>query len=922
MSLRTGTAIGPYEIVSLLGAGGMGEVYRARDTRLKREVALKVLPTALAADPERLARLQREAEVLASLNHPHVAQIYGIEDAPAALDSAQAGEGAPHVHALVMELVEGPTLADRIGEGALPLEEAILLATQIAEALDAAHEIGVVHRDLKPANIKVRPDGAVKVLDFGLAKALQPEASSAGVSQSPTITTPAMTERGVILGSAAYMAPEQAKGRPVDKRADVWAFGAVLFEMLTARRCFPGEDVSDTFAAVLRAEPDWSALPARTPPALARLLRRCLDKDRRSRLSDMAMARLELRDATTELSAPAAATPIVAASRTPLRRLAPYAATAVVALLTGFAVWTAGRPAAPPSPVMRFSIELADLAQFSNTGRTVVALSPDGTNLVYAANERLFQRPLAELEATAIPGTTSARAPFFSADGRWIGYWQERQLRKIAVSGGPPVTICDLSRMGIPSGATWGTDDTILLGGGGGGVWRVRAAGGMPEQVVRMNDGEWAHGPQMLPGGWILFTLIPAGATLEQGQVVVQLPATGERRVLIDGARDARYVSSGHIVFGRGNTLLAQAFDEAALTVLGGAVPMVEGVANSNDNAPAMHFAVSETGTLVYAPTFAVESLATTLVQATRNGTRSLLAEVDGAIWFPRVSPDGSRVAYGVSSGEALGTPSDLWVVELARRARTRVTFAGNNRFYPIWTPDSTRLTFADGSAATNRLQWVLADGSSAPETLIEVGPRRFPTSWSPDGRTLALYTTGPSGTRDLWMLQVDGAQRTPAPFVETAFEERGAIFSPDGRWIVYVSNKSGQNDIYARPFPGPGGEVTVSVGGGQEPVWAPSGRELFYRHEGKMMAVRIDASGPSLVVSPPVTLFNDPYRLDIGGAAGGVANYDISPDGRYFVMVEEPAAASARPLQPMHLVAVLNWFEDLTQRAPTTVVR
>jgi hypothetical protein len=387
---------------------------------------------------------------------------------------------------------------------------------------------------------------------------------------------------------------------------------------------------------------------------------------------------------------------------------------------------------------------------------------------------------------------------------------------------------------------------------------------------------------------------------------------------LIDGVRDVRYVPSGHLVYGRGNTLLAQAFDPARLTLSGGPVPVLDGVSNAGDTSPAMHVAVSSTGTLLYVPGATTNATALTkLVLVTRNGTRSALADITGMAWFPRFSPDGSRVAYGFSRGTVLTDASDLWVVDVTRGARTRVTFTGNNRFYPIWTHDGARLVFADGSGATNRLLSTLADGSGGLQTLLDVGLRRFPTSWSPDGRVLALYTTGTTETRDILMLNVDGDKRTTTPFVETPFEERGAIFSPNGRWVAYVSNKSGQNDVFARPFPGPGGEVTISVGGGQEPVWAPSGRELFYRHDGKLLTVRIDQTAASLTVGAPTRVFDDRYRLDTGGAAGGVANYDISPNGQRFVMVEEPLSANDAAIRTVRLQVILNWFEELKRRAP-----
>jgi len=924
MSLTPGTRLGVYEILSLLGEGGMGQVYRARDTKLNRDVALKLLPDAFAADADRVARFEREAHVLASLNHPHIAAVYGLEDAASV-------DGAPRMQALVMELVEGEDLSTRIAAGPIPIEEAIPLAKQIAEGLEAAHDAGIVHRDLKPANIKVRPDGKVKILDFGLAKAVEAAASASGASGlhlsfSPTMTSPAnMTAFGVVLGTAAYMSPEQAKGRPVDKRADVWAFGAVLFEMLTGRPCFRGDDVSEMLAAILRETPDWAKLPPGTPPAIRRLLRRCLERDVRLRLSDMAMVRVELRDAETEPSrqsaegatADSAAAP---AKRSAIRRLMPSAAAvAVAALVTGAVVWRVRQPAETPQSAIRFSVALPAAAQLTPAARNPVAISPDGTRLVVAADNQLMLRSLDQFDTAPVAGTAAtgrptAAAPFFSPDGRWIGFFQSGQLKKVSVDGGAPVTICESP--GPPAGVSWEADGRILLGLGPGGIMWVPATGGTLATLVPLQKGELACCAQTLPGtDAVLFLLNAAGSAIEQGQAVVWSKATGQRRVLVSGIREARYVPSGHLVFARGTTLFAQPFDSKRLTLSGGPVPVLEGVGNGANSTPAMYYAISATGTMVYVPGFAGGLAASRLVDVARDGTRKSIAEISGMAWYPRFAPDGRRLAYGLSASPDLGETSDLWVLDVERGARTRVTFAGNNRFYPIWTRDGTRLTHADGSSASNRLLTTAADGSGVSEALLELGPRRFGTSWSPDGRVLALYTNGPTNTRDLEVLTKADGKWTPAPFVATPFEERGAIFSPDGKWIAYVSNRNGQNDVFARPYPGPGTEVTISAGGGQEPVWAPSGKELFYRHSGVLMVVRIDATANDLKVGAPARLFDDPFRADIGGAQGGVANYDIAADGKHFVMVEEPQTAAGAPTAKLNVI--VNWVEELKRRVP-----
>jgi len=903
---------------ALIGAGGMGEVYRARDTKLNRDIALKVLPESLTRDADRLARFTREAHMLAALNHPNIAHSHGIEHSA----------GVP---ALVMELVDGPTLADRIAEGSLALDEALAVARQIALGIEAAHEQGIIHRDLKPANVKLRPDGNVKILDFGLAKALEPPTEKTGGvdarnwSISPTITSPAqMTSAGVILGTAAYMSPEQAKGRPVDKRADVWGFGAVLFEMLTGHRCFHGDDTSETFAAILRATPDWNLLPLGTPPAIRRLLRRCLEKDARSRLSDMAMVRMELREAESEPAEQMVRSTVAVPSpqRPRVRAAAPYALAIVSTIVTIAVAWQVRQPTASPQ-VVRFSIELPDRMNLSAPTQKQIAISPDGRRLAYIANQRLYLRALDQVAATPVAGTEAggppafARAPFFSPDGSWIAFWQDHQLRKAAIGGGAAVTICDA--FDTPLGASWGPDDEILFGSAAG-ILRVKASGGKAEPLIPVKDGERASSPQALPGGdWVLFVLHPANAASDQGQIAAQSRATGRRQVLVQGAKDVRYVPPGYIVYGRGNALIAQAFDPRRLALAGEAVPVFDDVAVTSINA-AMQAAVSSTGTVVYVPTSSIAATSTSaLVQVSRDGSRTPLAEMAGTLWFPRYSPEGSRVAFGLSSGALdVNDDSDLWVLDLARNARTRVTFSGNNRFYPIWTREGLRLTFAASAAATARVLSARADGSGAVQTLLDAGPRAFPTSWSPDGRTLALYIVGTNTTRDLWMLTVAGPKPSSTPFVATRFEERGAIFSPDGRWVAYVSNKSGRNDVYARPYPGPGDELTISPAGGQEPVWAPSGRELFYRHDGRFLAVHLAATGASLTVGPPLRVFDDDRsQPDIGGAQGGVANYDVSPDGKRFVVVEELRPANDAPRR-VALNVVLNWSQELKQRVPT----
>ena len=585
MALEVGSRLGHYDVTALIGEGGMGEVYRARDTKLERDVALKVLPQAFTDDPDRLARFEREAKVLASLNHPNIGHIYGLEEA----------EGQK---ALVLELVEGPTLADRIAQGAVPLDEALPIAKQIAEALEAAHEQGIIHRDLKPANIKVKDDGTVKVLDFGLAKAFQPDASDPIMSQSPTISlTAAATQMGMVIGTAAYMAPEQAKGKVVDKRADVWAFGAVLYEMLAGQKPFLADDVSDTLALVLKFEPEWDVLPGDTPPRLRQLVQTCLQKDPKQRVADLQDVRLAM-EGVFETTGSASSEPGVVPTLRVWQRPVSIAVAVLAALAVGgLGVWSLTPPA--PEHVVRFPLPLADGQAFSFSGRHMVAISPDHDYVAFTASGGLWLRPMDQMEATLLSGG-EAREPFFSADGQWLGFYADSQLKRVSISGGAPVT---LGQAETPYGASWGADDTILFGQRDG-IWRVPGTGGTPERIISVEDGEAVHGPQMLPGAdLVLFTLRPSGTTSwDASQIVVQSLASSERTVLIEGGRDARYVPTGHLVYALEGTLLAQAFDLDQVAMRGGPVALVEGVQTAPTATGAAQFSVSGDGALVYVP--------------------------------------------------------------------------------------------------------------------------------------------------------------------------------------------------------------------------------------------------------------------------------------------------------------------------------
>jgi Tol biopolymer transport system component len=902
MALAPGTRLGPYEIGAQIGVGGMGVVYRATDTNLKRPVAIKVLPDALASDAERLARFQREAEVLASLNHPNIAAIYGLERTDTTT-------------ALVLELVEGPTLADRLTGGRIPIDEAFPIARQICEALEAAHEHGIIHRDLKPANIKLRPDGVVKVLDFGLAKALATESSvsNAGLSNSPTITSPvAMTGVGVLLGTAAYMSPEQAKGKPADKRSDLWAFGCVLYEMLTGRRAFEGEDVSDTLAAVLRGEPDWSALPLATPAPIRHLLRHCLAKNSKGRIGDASIARIEIDDVQNDPQGVQS----VANRRVHLT----WAAALALVTLTAAAalIWTFQPGFMPSSRLARFTITLPMGQQFSGPGHRTVALSPDGDAIVYTANGQLHMRALDQLAAVPIRGTEgtenrAGRSPFFSADGQWIGFWQDDQFKKVSIAGGAPVVLCSARN---PWGVSWTAENTIFYGQGAQGIWRVSGDGGKPEQVVKVDTSQIASGPQLLPSGHaILFTLVRATEP-DAPQIVVQSLDTGMRRVVVEGGTDARYVPTGHLVYALENSLMAVPFDVAALAVTGGPVSLVEDVATGSDGVLA-HFSVSNDGALVYVPTDAVGEFARRmLVWVDRQGRETPINAPRRRYVYPRLSPDGTRIALDVRDQE-----NDIWIFDLARESLTRLTFGPARDVDPLWTPDGKSVIYSSGGglAGARNLFRRAADGTGTVEPLTQGTAGMFPSAITADGHALIFQEGRPAGGTaadrgDLMLLPLVG-ERRPQPLVQTAFREMNAEISPNGHWLAYQSNESGQEEIYVLPFPKvtAGGKWQVSTSsGGTRPLWARNGRELFYESMGALMRVSV-AGTSTLQAGPPSKLF------DAGSFLRGAPAdrpYDVSTDGR-FLMIKEGSAVD-EPAASARLVLVLNWFEELKRRVPT----
>jgi eukaryotic-like serine/threonine-protein kinase len=921
VALTPGTRIGAYEVTAQIGVGGMGEVYRARDTKLQRDVAIKVVPEAVARDQERLARFEREARTLAALNHPNIAIIHGLED-------------TSDMKALVMELVEGPTLADRIAQGAIPVDEALPIAKQIAEALEAAHEQGVIHRDLKPSNIKLRPDGTVKVLDFGLAKAMEPTGVMAsGLSQSPTITTPAMTQAGVILGTAAYMSPEQARGKVVDKRADIWAFGCVLYEMLAGRRVFEGDEVSDTLAVVLTKDPDWGALPADTPTAIRRLLRRCLARDRRARLPDIGSARLDIDEARTEPFSSTVDPGAVESSGARGRRIVTWAiGTASVAAFAALAVWMAMRAQPAALPVARVLIGVgpaerllsglgldASLGQ-GRPSRTAVAFSPDGRSLVFSAERegrvQLYVRRLDQLEATAISGTEGASGPFFSPDGQWLGFYADGALKKVPLNGGPVLELC---KVDLVYGASWGRSDLIVFAQQGGGLWQVSAAGGTPTAVTKLHDdsGEVSHRlPQFLPDQDTVLSTVTKSPfpSWDDTLVVAHMLASGDRKVLIEGGADARFVTTGHLVFLRRGILMAVPFDPRRLQVTGAPVGLVTDVMQAASIQPiqidtgAGQFAVSDSGSLVYATGGVYAQDRWSLVWVDRTGRSEALRVAPGSYLAPRLSPDRRRVAFNSSSGDW-----DLWIYDLPRGVAARLPMEGQQSV-ALWTPDGSRLTFSSAMKGPRALFSIDPDGSRSAEPLTPTnlfeGVGAIPNAWTSDGRSLVF-----TYDRDIWVLPRDGKAQRRRLVTSPGVISAQADLSPDGRWLAYSTFPARQ--VYVQPYPALDHRVQVSTDNGSSPAWRHDGRELYYVEDAsadgplknRVMAVPITTT-PTFSAGTPRVLFEGAFRID-----GPFRGYDVTPDGQRFLMVRE---VPQQPVRVSQMVLVQNWHEELKRLVPT----
>jgi serine/threonine protein kinase/Tol biopolymer transport system component len=882
MTLAPGSRLGVYEVTALLGRGGMGAVYRAHDQRLDRDVAIKVLPESLDADSERAGRFEREARVLASLNHPHIGAVYGLEET----------DGPEHsrIRALVLELVDGPTLSGRLGAGPLPVSEALRIGRQIADALEAAHERGIVHRDLKPANVKLTAEGSAKVLDFGLAKLVEREADR---GQSSTVTG---THAGLILGTPRYMSPEQARGHEIDKRTDIWSFGCVLYEMLTGRSTFRGDSVSDSIAATLTLDPDWRALPEPTPASIRTLLRRCLEKDPRQRLRDIGDARIELDAAIATLnvasSEPARSLePGLTRRRPPWQRRLALAAAAValVALTYTAATWLRVRSTSPAAVMHVSALLPSGVSVTRGPGRLLsLALSPNGRTLVIAGSDakgqRLYVRTLDRPQVRPLDGTEGGATPFFSPDGTWIGFFADRRLKRIPAGGGPPVEIC-ATVGGYPAGASWSADDRIVFATGYlSPIWAVKAAGGTPEALTTPTAGRGHSLPEILPDGRTL--LFNEGPSIQAVDLM-----TGRRATLIRGTAP-RFVASGHLILNRGRTVLAVPFDPSRLELTGPAVPVFENATVAGASGGAAHLAVSPAGTLAYMP--APRSYSLTIVEP--DGSERVLSE-QVLLENPQFSPDGKRLVVAATA-RASETP-ELWIHDLEQTTpASRLTTDGGRA--PVWSPDGASITYSrptsEGMGIYNRS----ADGRGAARQILSLSRFHWLVGWTAQ-QTLVYAMMEEAAT--------DGVSRSSILTLEGQQSRRvvgpgdtwGGRLSPDGRWLAYYSLDTGNFEIYVTPFPNTGGRQLIAEG--TDPVWSPDGSEIYYRSGVRLMAARVDRTSGVRVLSHRLVIepFTPPLYDD----------YTIHPNGRTLALVRPAGEAFGR-----EITLVLNWAGEL--RRPT----
>jgi serine/threonine-protein kinase len=890
----------------------MGEVYRAWDTKLNRDVALKVLPAPFALDPDRVARFAREAHLLATLNHPNIAAIYGLEESNGA-------------KALVLELVDGPTLARRIAEGPIPLAEALRIAAKLADALDAAHEKGIVHRDVKPANITIAGGGVVKVLDFGLAKVWD-GAPQSGLSGSPSLTATGVGAHA-FLGTPTYMSPEQARCQSLDRRTDIWSFGCVLYEMLSGRAPFAGETVSDTLAAVLEREPDEALLPDDTPLQIRRLLRRSLEKDRDGRLDSLAAARREIDDAI--------ASPLSGALQPrPSRRIRPIglAALAPVTVLAAFVGWLL-TPQAPAAPALAIPTVTAPAAPLNVSGGTRdLAVSPDGRHLVYrfagsiTYGSRLMVRALDRLEDRKVEGVENAYAPFFSPDSQWIGFFVGSELKKVSVAGGPVSTVCVIT--GSPLGASWGDDNTITFATSSPrtGLWRVPADGGEATLLTTPDPAqrEVSHAfPSVLPrGSGVLFTIATAGQADSQ-KVAVLDRKTGRHKILIRGGSDARYVETGHLVYAAAGALHAVRFDPGSLEMRGDPVTIVEQVMMKPTGAA--NYTVSQSGTLVYVPAEVAGAVGArgalrSFVWVDRQGNEERINLPARAYGPARLSPlDDTRVVVGIAEKGN----TELWIGDLRAGALRQLTNASGMNGLPLWTPGGERIIFmSDRDGGVLNLYSQAADGTGTAERVSAGTTPEYPSTITRDGKHLIGFTVRPATASDVVRFDLTRAGSHAAAsssgaglsraesLIQSPSHETLPELSPDGRYLAYQFEESGRYEIYVRPYPhGDGGPSKVSTGGGTRAAWARNGLELFYIDEsGALTSVAVQTSGPTFVFAPPETVFDTKYIQP-----NPARHYDVAADGR-FLMLKESAAGDPN-VPPASMIVVERWFDELKQR-------
>jgi serine/threonine-protein kinase len=908
MDLNSGDRIGPYTIDRELGRGGMGVVYLGHDTRLDRKVAIKALPEHFAADPDRLARFEREAKTLASLNHTNVAQIYGVEE----------DGGASY---LVLELVEGETLADRLARGELPIDEALLICAGVASGVEAAHEAGVIHRDLKPANIKITPAGGIKVLDFGLAKGGgSTDASSLGSSTIRTMSTPhgTVTAAGQVFGTPSYMSPEQARGKTLDRRTDIWSFGVVLYECLAGIRPFDGETATDSIAAILERDPDLSLISQRTPPAVRSLLRHCLEKDSTRRLRDIGDARLLLEDAVatrawTTTAIQAAQGQIATHSR---RRGLLWAASVVVAAAAAAgAMFYLSPESHSPRPVHLEIRRGTDEPRVRFSGGDF-NISPDGSMLVFSAgasgdSSQLYVRRLDQFQATPLSGTTGAVQPFFSPDGRWIGFFANGALKKIAVTGGAPLTLCEAR--GVHRGASWGDDGMIAFTPDTTtGIWLVSSNGGAARQLTTLDSeaNERSHRwPHMLPGSdAVLFTSQVRGSDFDDATIEVVTIETGERKVLHYGGSSPWYTQSGHLVYGRAATLFASPFDPVALEVLAPAAPVLEGVATDPPTG-GVEYAISQTGALLFGSGDS-QSMNAILQWSDREGNRTQIGDSSYLASAAALSPDGTRIAMQIYTE---GSGDDIWVYEIDRAALSRLTFDATDESFPIWSPDGEQIAYAGSTESEMQVFVVRADGSDAPRQITSAPHTpHIPISWSSDGAYIAVNVESQTTSWDLYTVAIDDDGAEPEVFLATQFEEYFHTFSPDGKWIAYSSDETGRREVYVRSFPRGGGRWQVSIDGGDWPTWSPDGSELLFNHDGMMYSAAIAGENETFRADPPQRLF--PHSLP---NVEYYPLYAVAPDGERILLLSRIGVNDGTDDATLSLI--LNWFVDLKDRTRTS---